>query len=43
MIEHSDQLAVRAERQTNAVAVARLEGAALGWREAATMLRTRRA
>jgi hypothetical protein len=43
MIEHSDLLAARAERQTNEVAVARLEGEALGWREAATMLRMRRA
>ena len=42
MIEHSDELAARAERQTDDVAVARLEGRVLGWREAAARLRTRR-
>ncbi|HYJ67297.1 MAG TPA: hypothetical protein VEX15_06500 [Nocardioidaceae bacterium] len=42
MIEHSDELAARAERQTDEVAAARLEGEARGWREAAVMLRTRR-
>lgn len=42
MIEHADQLAERAEGQGGQVATARLEGQALGWREAATMLRTRR-
>jgi len=41
MIEHSDELAARAERQTDEVAVARLEGEARGWREAVAMLRTR--
>ncbi|MGH3454506.1 MAG: hypothetical protein ACRDPQ_16550 [Nocardioidaceae bacterium] len=42
MIDHSDELAARAERQTDEVAVARLEGQAQGWREAAARLRTRR-
>jgi hypothetical protein len=42
MIEHADGLAERAELQRGQVAAARLEGQALGWREAATMLRTRR-
>ena len=42
MIQHSDELAARAERQTDEVAVARLEGEAKGWREAAAGLRTRR-
>jgi hypothetical protein len=42
MIKHSDELAARAERQTDEVAAARLEGEARGWREAAVMLRTRR-
>jgi hypothetical protein len=41
MIEHSDELAARAERQTDDVAVARLEGQVQGWRGAAR-LRTRR-
>jgi len=41
MIEHSDELAARAERQTDEVAMARFEGRAQGWREAATRLRTR--
>jgi hypothetical protein len=41
MIEHADDLAERAERQTDEVAVARLESEAKGWREAAR-LRTRR-
>ena len=31
MIAHSDELAARAERQTDAVATARLEGQAQGW------------
>ena len=38
----SDELAARAERQTDEVAVARLEGQSQGWREAAARLRTRR-
>ena len=42
MIEHSDELAARAERQTDEVAAARLEGEARGWRETAVRLRTRR-
>ena len=42
MIARSDDLAARAERQTDEIAVARLEGQATGWREAAVMLRTRR-
>ena len=42
MIEHPDDLAERAERQSDEVAVARLEGEAKGWREAAARLRTRR-
>jgi len=42
MIEHGDELAARAELLTDEVAVARLEGQAQGWREAATRLRTRR-
>jgi hypothetical protein len=42
MIEHSDDLAARAEHQTDEVAIARLEGQVQGWREAATRLRTRR-
>ena len=42
MIQHSDELAERAERQTDEVAVGRLEGEAKGWREAAARLRTRR-
>jgi len=41
-IEHSDELEARAERQTDEVAVARLEGQVQGWREAAARLRTRR-
>ena len=39
---HSDELAPRPARQTDEVAVARLEGHAPGWREAAATLRTRR-
>jgi len=35
MIKHSDELAARAERQTDEVAAGRLEGEAKGWREAA--------
>jgi hypothetical protein len=42
MIEHADHLAARAERQPDELAAARLEGQALGWRETAVMLRTRR-
>ena len=42
MIAHSDELAARAERQTDEVAIARLEGQVQGWREAAARLRTRR-
>lgn len=42
MIEHSDDLAARAEHQTDEIAIARLEGEVQGWREAATRLRTRR-
>ena len=42
MIEHGDELAVRAERLTDEMAVARLEGQAQAWREAAARLRTRR-
>ena len=42
MIEHSDELETRAERQTDEVAIARLEGQVQGWREAAARLRTRR-
>ena len=42
MIAHSDELAPRPARQTDEVAVARLEGHAPGWREAAARLRTRR-
>ena len=42
MMQHSDELAARAERQTEEVAVARLEGPVQGWREAAARLRTRR-
>jgi hypothetical protein len=42
MIDHSDELAAQAERQTDEVAAARLEGQAQGWREAAARLRTRR-
>ena len=41
MLAHSDGLTERAERQRGEVAAARLEGEAKGWREAATMLRTR--
>lgn len=41
MIEHSDDLAARAERQTDEVA-ARLEGPVQGWRETAARSRTRR-
>lgn len=41
-LEHSDDLAARADRQSDEVAVARLEGQAQGWREAAARLRTRR-
>ena len=40
MIQHSDELEARAERQTDDVA--RLEGQVQGWREAAARLRTRR-
>ena len=42
MIEHSDDLAARAEHQIDEVAAARLEGQVQGWREAAARLRTRR-
>ena len=42
IITHSDELTARAERQTDELAVARLEGQAQGWREAAARLRTRR-
>jgi hypothetical protein len=42
VIEHSDELAARAERQADEVAVARLEGEGKGWREVAATLRTRR-
>ena len=42
MIEHGDELAVRADRSTEQLAAARLEGEAKGWREAAATLRTRR-
>ena len=42
MYMHSDELEARAERQTDDVAVARLEGQVQGWREAAARLRTRR-
>ena len=42
MIAHSDELEARAERQTDEVATARLEGQVQGWREAAARLRTRR-
>ena len=40
MIAHSDELAARAERLADEIAVARLEGQAQGWREAAARLRT---
>ena len=42
MIQHSDELAARAEHQTDEVAGARLEGQVQGWCEAAARLRTRR-
>ena len=42
MIQHSDELAARAERQTDEFAVARLEVQVQGWRLAAARLRTRR-
>jgi hypothetical protein len=42
MLDHSDELAARAERQTEELAAAWLEGEAKGWREAAVGLRTRR-
>lgn len=42
MIQHADELAARAERQTDDVAIAWIEGQAQGWREAAPRLRTRR-
>ncbi|MGH3464905.1 MAG: hypothetical protein ACRDP9_25850 [Kribbellaceae bacterium] len=42
MIAHADGLEARAERQTDEVAAARLEGQVQGWREAAARLRTRR-
>jgi len=42
MYMHSDELEARAERQTDDVAVARLEGQVQDWREAAARLRTRR-
>jgi len=42
MIAHSDELEARAERQTDEIAAARLEGQVQGWREAAARLRTRR-
>jgi len=42
MVEHSDALAARAERQKRVADRARLEGEAKGWREAAATLRTRR-
>jgi hypothetical protein len=42
MLEHADQLTAIAERQKDEVTTARVEGEAKGWREAATMLRTRR-
>ena len=42
MIANADELAPRLARQTDEVAVARLEGHAPGWREAAARLRTRR-
>ena len=42
MIANADELAPRLARQTDEVAVARLEGHAPGWREAAATLRTRR-
>jgi hypothetical protein len=42
MLGYSDDLAARAERQTDELAAARLEGEAKGWREAAVRLRTRR-
>lgn len=35
MIEHSDELAARAERQIDEIAVAQLEGQVQRWREAA--------
>ena len=41
-IAHSDELEARAERQTDEVAAARLEGQVQGWWEAAARLRTRR-
>jgi len=41
-IQHSDELEARAERLTDDVAVARLEGQVQGWRGAAARLRTRR-
>lgn len=42
MIEHADELPARAERQTDEVAIARLEDQVQGWREAAARLRARR-
>jgi len=42
MVEHSDALTARAERQKRVADRARLEGEAKGWREAAATLRTRR-
>jgi hypothetical protein len=42
MLEHADHLAAMAEHQNGEVATARVEGEAMGWREAATMLRSRR-
>lgn len=42
MIAHSDELEARAERQTDEIALARLERQVQGWRETAARLRTRR-
>ena len=42
MLEHADHLTAVAAHQRDEVATARVEGEAMGWREAATMLRTRR-
>ena len=42
MFGHADELEARADRQTDAVAITRLEGQVQGWREAAARLRTRR-
>jgi hypothetical protein len=42
MLEHADRLTAMADRQGDEVGVARLEGEAKGWREAAVMLRSRR-